>query len=145
NDPALAKFLVARGGRLIADYDTFQIIETDDASVAGADLTHAQAADNLNFIELNARPLDTRAPEIQARRQTAGVFPGKHLRLVQFAGPVKPEWFAALEQHGARIIDYIPQTAYLIYGDAPALARMQAWARPASHVQWEGDYANEYK
>ena len=51
-------------------------------------------------------------------RRNAGTFAGKRLHLVQFAGPIKPEWVDALEQNGARVVTYIPQNAYLVYGDA---------------------------
>ena len=90
-------------------------------------------------------PLDTRAAEIQALRRPAGAFAGKRLHLIQFAGPVKPEWRAALEKTGTRIVSYIPENAYLIYGDAAALGRMQTWATTNDFVQWEGAYADNYK
>ena len=74
-----------------------------------------------------------------------GSFDGKRLHLVQFAGPVQPAWRQALLDAGAQIVNYIPQNAYLIYGDAPAIARVQALAAAAPRVQWEGAYLDDYK
>ncbi len=44
-----------------------------------------------------------------------------------------------------QIVSYIPHNAYLVYGDAASLARVQALAAAAPHVQWEGAYVDEYK
>jgi hypothetical protein len=145
SDPALAKSLVARGGRLVADYGGFQLVEADDSILTNLDENRVERRDDFDEIKLNAKTLNTRAAEILALRKTAGNFSGKHLRLVQFAGPVKPEWLAALAKHGARIVSYIPENACLIYGDAAAIARMQAWAGTNQFVQWEGDYTGDYK
>ncbi len=143
-DPAIAKSLIARGGKLVADYDSFQLIEVDDSAARATDGA-AESADQFNVIELNARQLDTRQPEIRALRKSVGGFAGRRLHLIHFAGPVKPEWLATLESHGVKIVSYIPQNAYLIYGNAGAISRMQSWAQSAGFVQWEGDYADEYK
>jgi len=145
SDPALAQSLVARGGKLVADYGGFQLIEADDSILTNLDARRVERQDDFDEINLNAKSLNTRAAEIRALRKSAGNFSGKHLHLVQFAGPVKPEWRAALEKHGARIVSYIPDNAYLIYGDAAAIGRMQTWAGTNQFVQWEGDYADDYK
>jgi subtilisin-like proprotein convertase family protein len=145
NDPALAKSFIAQGSRLIADYGSFQLLESDSLPTEGAGSTGVQLEDDLNFVQLNARVLDTRKPEAQASRRPVAPFAGRRLHLVHFAGPIKPEWIAALERSGVQIVSYIPRDAYLVYGDAGALARMQSWARATTCVQWDGDYASEYK
>jgi hypothetical protein len=145
SDPTIAQTLVARGGRLVADYGGFQIIQADAAAVTNLDTSRVEAENEFDVIELNAARLDTRTSEIQALRKPVGAFAGRRLHLIQFAGPVKPEWRAALEKTGARIVSYIPENGYLIYGDAPALGRMQAWAGTNEFVQWEGAYADNYK
>ena len=50
-----------------------------------------------------------------------------------------------MRQCGVQIVSYIPQNAYLVYGDAGAVARMQSWALGTNCVQWEGDYIGDYK
>jgi hypothetical protein len=145
SDPALAKTIVARGGKLVADYGGFQIIQADDATLTNLNFSRMEAQDDFDVVELNAARLDTRTAEIRALRKPAGAFAGRRLHLVQFAGPVKPEWRAALEKTGARVVSYIPENGYLIYGDSVALGRMQTWAGTNDFVQWEGAYADDYK
>ncbi|MCX6895700.1 MAG: S8 family serine peptidase [Verrucomicrobia bacterium] len=145
DDPAVAKALLARGGKLIADYGGFQFIALDDSQLTGKEGSHAQVDADADFIELHAARLDTRTAAVQAKRLALGAFIGKKLHLVQFAGPVKPEWRDALESTGARIVDYIPNNAYLIYGDATTLAKVQAWGNANAVVQWDGSYADAYK
>ncbi|MEI6198240.1 MAG: S8 family serine peptidase, partial [Verrucomicrobiota bacterium] len=144
NDAAVADRLLAQGGKLVADYGSFKIIEAEAASVAG-ETNQVESVAESNFIELHAGPLDTRTTAAKALRRARGSFRGQNLHLIQFAAPVKPEWRQALEQTGVRIVTYIPQNAYLIYGDAAALALAQAWAGTNPVVQWEGDYQNDWK
>ena len=145
NDPAVAQALQARGGKLIADYGGFQLIELDSPKFSKHESEHAQVDDDADFIELHAARLNTRDTAVKAQRRAVGTFGGKRLHLVQFAGPVKPEWHDALETAGAHIVDYIPNNAYLIYGDNASLARVQSWGATNSVVQWEGSYADSYK
>lgn len=145
NDPALGAQIIARGGRLIADYGGYQLYEADAISPALANHSQAEIRDAYNWILLNATPLDTSLTEVQALRKNAGAFAGKHLHLAQFSGPAQPSWREALARTGVRIITYVPHNAYLVYGDASSLARLQRWATTAPEVQWEGPYLDDYK
>ena len=144
HDSAAAQRLVVGGGRLVADYGTFQVIEVDAALVA-KELGKLESADGGNFIELHAARLDTRTPATKSLRKGQGDFSGQRLHLVQFAGPVKPEWRAELEASGVKIVSYIPQNAFLIYGNATALTRAQSWCATNVFVQWEGAYNDDWK
>jgi hypothetical protein len=142
SDPALSRSMQAQGARLVEDYGGFQILETDQETTASSGI---EIVDDYDVIHLNARLLPTHAPEVQALRRPVQSFNGKRLHLVHFVGPIKPEWLEALKQTGVEPVSYIPQNAYLIYGDASALTRMQSWAAANAFVQWEGDYADDYK
>ncbi len=144
-DSAFANELLSRGGRLVADYGNFQLIETDEDKPAAGRAGRAELVEGSHLLELNIGRIDTRSPQIKSLRKSRGEFQNQRLHLVQFAGPVKPEWRGALERSGARVVSYVPNNAYLIYGDAKALAQIQAWAGVTSIVQWEGEYADVYK
>src|SRR5262245_24336101 len=145
-DPELAQQLSQQGAELIADYGNFQLFRLDDTLARTAlSLPGAEKVDHQNIIALNARHLDTTTAEIKALRKSVLPSNGKRLHLVQFVGPIKPEWRDALEATGVHVITYIPHNAYLVYGHGPALGQMQTWAATAEYVQWEGAYLDEYK
>jgi subtilisin family serine protease len=61
--------------------------------------------------------------------------------VVQFAGPVRPEWRAALEARGAQVLDYLPDYAFVVRlspGRRAALAGLP-------HVRWLGDLLPAYR
>src|SRR3954469_6196089 len=126
-DKAAAERLIAAGGRLVADYGAFQIIEVPRATTPGLDAAKlsqgVQARDDFDTILLNAGPVDTTAVPAAAKlsAQPLGATGGKRLHLVHFAGPVKPEWVDALRQTGVELVTYLPNNAYLVYGDATGI------------------------
>jgi hypothetical protein len=144
NDRALAQQMVAAGARLIVDYGSYQLYDAPD-SMTNLPADKAELRDDYNSILLSASRLNTTKAEIKALRKPMGSFAGKRMHLVQFAGPVKPDWRQSLLDTGVQIVDYIPQNTYLVYGDAASLAHVQALAAAAPHVQWEGTYLDAYK
>lgn len=87
-------------------------------------------------ILLNAGVVDTSSPEAQVRRAAALPATGKAMRLVQFPGPIEPSWYAALEKTGVKVVTYIPENAYLVWGTREQLAAVQK----LPDIQWEGAY-----
>ena len=146
SDPDLAREAIAKGAELIADYGAFQVFRANGelARKLASDRNAEDISDH-DVITLHTGNLNTAATEIQALRKPVAVFPGKRLHLVQFAGPLKPEWRAELEKNGVSIVSYVPNNAYLIYGRSSAIRQMQAWATQSASVQWEGEYLDDYK
>jgi PKD repeat protein len=146
SDPVIGGELAAQGAAPIADYGSFQIYRVRDALAAKL-VSNPRVEDvtEQNVITLNAKQLDTTLPEVIALRTPISPSGGKRLHLVQFAGPVKPEWQQELEGNGGAVITYIPYNTYLIYADGAALNGIQTWATGNSIVQWEGSYLDEYK
>lgn len=145
SDPALGPQIVAQGGRLLEDYGSFQLFSVARLPPGLAANPHVEVHDEYNLVLLNAGSLDTRNPAVKQLRLAVGNFAGRRLHVVQFAGPVRPEWARALKDTGAQLIDYIPHHAYVVYGDAPALARVQALAATTPQIQWEAPFADSYK
>src|SRR5678815_2968854 len=82
SNPAIAQALIARGAHLIADYESFQLLESETQ----IDSTEAEAVPEYDVVELNARPLNTRVAAVQALRRPVISFAGKRLHLIHFAG-----------------------------------------------------------
>jgi len=139
SDRALAQQMLDGGAELVADYGSFQVLELDrEARRVFAGRARVEDRDEENRILLNAGAIDTTDGATPAARVALRSFTGKRLHLVQFRGPVKPEWLDELNNTGARIVTYIPHNAYLVYGDAAALARVRALRGTRPQVQWEG-------
>ncbi|HQF20162.1 MAG TPA: S8 family serine peptidase [Kiritimatiellia bacterium] len=85
-------------------------------------------------IYLNAGVIDTATTV--PRKAVAGTT-GDQLHLVQFDGPIQPEWVAQLEAAGWRIVDFVPDNTYIVYGGKSARKMLRA---QVSHVQWEGAF-----
>ncbi len=145
-DSAKATALAEGGARLIADYGSFQLFAANaeaETELAGAGL------DNVTFenvIELHAGAVDTRSSVArQARTRSSATINGKQLHLVQFAGPVKPEWYTALVKTRVQIVDYIPHNAYLVYGDSAALQKVQELSASLPALQFQGAFLDADK
>jgi len=50
NDLRAAERLIAKGGRVLADYGSFQLIEVEEAAAASAQAEGAEAAEESHFI-----------------------------------------------------------------------------------------------
>ena len=107
--------------------------------------TRVQLRDEDNVIQLNAGHLDTSQDVVQASRSAIGTFSGKRMHLIQFAGPIQPDWYKSLAATGVRIVTYIPSNAYLVYGDSSTLNRVRSFATRSKSVQWDGEYKDEFR
>lgn len=141
-DSQTAQALIAGGGKLVEDYGGFQVIETT-ASPGGSPLI--PNADERDVIELNSARIVTRSASGSLAAKAPAAFNGRKLHLVQFVGPIKPEWRAELEATGAQILSYVPNNAYLVYLTATTLVQIQSGNGVTRVIQWEGDFADEYK
>lgn len=144
-DPALAEQITAQGGRMIADYGTFQLFDVPNITPEVLSGAQSQIRDEYNVITLKSGHLDTTQPGVQALRKSVGAFVGKRMHLVQFAGPVQPGWHDALLKTGVQIVTYVPENAYLVYGDSQSIGQLQNLAAIAAHIQWDGPYVDNYK
>ncbi|MEA1985442.1 MAG: S8 family serine peptidase, partial [Euryarchaeota archaeon] len=64
-----------------------------------------------------------------------------HYYIVQFQNYIQDEWKDSLLDAGAKIINYIPNNAYIVRMDPSVLTTVEA----LDHVHWVGVYRPEYK
>lgn len=94
-----------------------------------------------NTIYLNAGKIDVTSEEALAMRREVTEFQGKQMRLVKFADAIKPEWYKSLLATGVEVVDYIPNNAYLVYGDFAAMSKLQSQAlKSGSAIVWDAEY-----
>lgn len=97
-------------------------------------------------IRLHAGELRTHLPALQAQRTAMESFEGRRLHLVQFNGPIRSAWVEQLKADGLQVVSYLPEYAYLVYGDWPSLQRLQTRSRASgTQVAWEGPWMPRYK
>ncbi|HYF64220.1 MAG TPA: S8 family serine peptidase [Herpetosiphonaceae bacterium] len=78
------------------------------------------------LLRLHRGTLDLRAPDRPAPGSTLSApAPGSYA-ILQFSAPVTPADRAALEHTGVKILEYLPDYAYLVRGAAPQLAAAAA-------------------
>jgi len=130
--------------QVIGDYGSFKLVQVDDEALAALP-EGAEKRDEYNDILLNAGAIDTLSEHGRSLRGLRLQATGKRFHLVQFVGPIKPEWHKGLEATGVQIVSYIPHNAYLVYGDTAALTRMQRYSDFTAAVQWNGEYLDDYK
>ena len=126
---------------MIADYGSFVLLNVNDRIANGLQGNRAaEIKDDYNKVLLNSGAIDTQTTAALALRSTPTAGSGKDMRLIQFAGPIRPEWYQALQATGVRIVTYIPNNAYLVYGTPQTLQAMQQLASDSAIAQWEGAY-----
>lgn len=139
NDPAVAAEIERGGGRLIADYGGFRLIEANQTALRKHSGPALEASAEEDTIFLNSRRVDASTKPLRTKK----TFAGKRLHLVHFDGPVKPEWAGRLSAAGARIVTYVPNNTYLVYGDASSLETIGGQVQSGGAMLWEGEYTGD--
>ncbi|MGD0058937.1 MAG: putative Ig domain-containing protein [Verrucomicrobiia bacterium] len=134
----------------VDNYGSYWLAEVNAKQLADLKATHGDRvvdADYLNLIELRGATIDVRAgeppvtPDMQEVETT-----GRRLRIVQFKGPIRPQWLAELKGlKGLQIITYVPNNGYLVFMDAQTEKKVQAMRVPDGPVQWIGAFHPDYK
>ena len=133
------------GGRLIEDYGAFLCVDVDASALSHSALAQAGPGADAFTIQLNSGPINTRVVPSYAPSAAAAADPTKRLHLIQFAGPIKPEWHDALIKQGLQVVTYIPNNAYLVYGTGAQRAAIRSAIAKAAPVQWTGEFFPEYR
>ncbi len=141
-----AKQLEQSGAKvqLIGDYGAFKVLQVDDKALAALP-AGTQTRDDFNQILLNAGVIDTASEHGQSLRGMKQQAAGKRFHIVQFSGPIKSEWVKGLEATGVQVVSYIPNNAYIVYGDVASLSGLQKHITSTAAIQWDGDYLEDYK
>ena len=144
------------------DYGSFKLVIIDETPLGGREALRAMQVamrDEQNLIALNGylldtsnrQPLDVQLPgDLRQTRmadaRSRGLAPSEGgLFIVQFVGPVKDEWLAALRSTGAIVVSYIPNNAYVVKADRRAAFGVWQMKDRSPFVQWVGDYEGAFR
>ncbi len=130
-----------RYGRIVGDYDSFVILtktKGSDISQSGLEVQNVETSVHLpgaNFEPLAAPPSGS------LRLGRSATSNGKGYYVIQFGATVKDEWLDSLDQAGVEVLQYVPNQAYLVYGESEAIEK----AADHSRVRWMGSYTADQK
>ena len=156
---ALAQ-LQSSGAKLLADYGAFSLWQISSPSRAPelAGRPSVTAITDFNSIFLrdgNVIDTSTTQATVKNERGLQSLSPTSLLVqtrsnatqfwLAQFVGPVKDEWLDALREMELQPVAYLPNNAYVVWGDGAALGKLDALAAGARFVQWAGPFQPSYR
>jgi len=144
-DTAMAAKLEAAGARLVADYGGYRLYDTTNPPAGIQSHPLNEFKDEYNFIELSTGRLDTRLPKSIPSGTTPSGNSSRQLQLLQFAGPILPEWKTLVTGFGIKIVSYIPENTYLIYGTTGQLANLAQSLRFTNIFQWQSALLTDFK
>jgi hypothetical protein len=132
--------------RVVEAYDGFALLRLprDDLALLRGRGFLAVPEDNVFRIGLDGWTFDTRRgePAVPADlRAPPAASDDVAYFLVQFRGPVKAAWLAAVEARGVEVQRYVPHFAYLVRGTAAAVEDVSS----LPFVSWTGAYHPAYK
>ncbi len=136
------------GGALLADYGSFSLWRvSQDRAQALASRESVTARDDFDAIFTRSGafyPLekaDSAVPDDLRQAKTDG----NRFGIVQFVGPVKDAWLDELRSLGLELVIYMPNNAYVVWGDDHTLTKLAAQVTDESPVQWAGAYQPAYR
>jgi len=103
-------------------------------AIAGASQTH-------KTIHLRNGPITTLPKGRQATPPSAATNQKARLHLIQFEGPVQPEWREALQELGVDLLSYVPDDTFI--ADTAGVPPGQL--RHLDFIRWVGPYKPEHK
>jgi subtilisin-like proprotein convertase family protein len=151
-DSATRALLKSEGASQLVDYGAFSLWSVKAGSSALASVASAGQGQNLNRISLrDGSAVNTRE---SADRQTANL--PANLRqsktadgqfwLVQFAGPLRPDWLDGLRAENIQPVIYMPENAYVVWANGKSLAALENMAKNGQNfVKWTGEYHPAYR
>lgn len=148
-DSAALAQLAAQRAELLADYGAFSLWRVAAAQAPALRLRAGVSAQpDFDTIPLRGAVIDTRPGALDhvvppGLRQS--LVASQQFWIVQFVGPVRDDWLKHLSSLGLEIVSYLPHNAYVVWGDAAALAQVDEWASKDSAVQWTGPYHPAYR
>ena len=157
--PAATRALEEAGARVVEDYGSFLLVELPDgrqnpaARALGSTLSWLP---DDRWIGLRDYPFETKGQRLFSDRAPARLLIDRYpddrpeLFLVQFTGPVRDAWLDDIRRQGGKIIDYVPDYAYVVLIRPSDLERLESQATVSttageSPVAWTGIHQPAYR
>ena len=129
---------------VLESYDGFAVVEASQAQARRlAREGLVEDITELYEIPLPEGTIDTTIPRVQAKGELADhpaydgadeLGPGSHHYLVQFKGPIKPQWLTGVARAGGEPREPYKDFTYVVRADDAAIAKIAS----AKYVRWVG-------
>ncbi|PKO12071.1 MAG: hypothetical protein CVU39_25980 [Chloroflexi bacterium HGW-Chloroflexi-10] len=149
HDQSALNLAKAQGGISLVDYGGFSLWSVPVEGISRlAGMSSISVPVDMDRIYLRGDQLidgqsGTEPAMAAANRQTR--IESAQLWMVQFAGPIKDEWLEELAVLGLQPVIYMPNNAYVVWGDGESLARLDAAVQKGLPFQWAGAYHPQYR
>jgi len=135
------------GATQLADYGAFslwRVPQTQQAAFVGRD--SVTPATDFDTIYLRNGVLDTTKtpPPVAANARQTKVG-GPQFWIVQFVGPIKPDWLDGLRADGLAIVQYLPNNAYVVWGDGGQITALERSVQTNAARQFTAEYHPAYR
>lgn len=137
--------------RLIERYQGFLLAAVPEEGIAELAANYpVEDITDLYTLHLGEQLIDTSKPRVNAQgreiphpdyKGAKKLAEGPHHYLVQFVGPIKEEWLAAVEQAGSRIRAPLEGFCYVVRCDGKALSQVAA----LPFVRWVGHLPHSFR
>ena len=142
--PASQVQAIAPGADIVEAYDSFVLVEATPSAIARFEASgiNVDSQEDSHWINLEPVRFDVRQGEPSVRPDLrASPTAASSLYLVHLIGPVKVEWLKGLQSVGARVLQSIPNDAFLVSMDGPTRDAVTG----LRFVDWVGAYQPGYK
>lgn len=131
------------------DYEAFTLYKVTEAALNELNRSEPgqfQVMDEMDRLLLDAYPFDTQRDSLDLPTHLAiESYDGAGLYLIQFVGPIKADWLAAVEAAGAELVHYIANNGYLVWASETAVESLQLLVQDGSFLQFSGIYQPYFK
>lgn len=125
---------------LLADYDTYQLFSVTSGQMRQLNGTDPQGlllVDDMDMIEINGHTWDTQQETLPfSNTLHTAASPEASLQIIQFVGPIKDEWLAAVRATGSEPLHYIANNAYLVWADENGRFQLNTLRNQDSFLQF---------
>lgn len=117
--------LGASNARTLAAYGAFTVVEASNEEVAGLVAAGGEVRDDMREMRIGSSTSDPAIARtsLNAAARNVGT-DGYGLAVVQYIGPLKDEWIAAVRATGVEVVSYMAQNGQLVSGDSGALGAL---------------------
>jgi len=137
------------GVELWHDYGAFSLYKVTEEALNELDAWvpgRYQIVDDMDKLLLDAHPFDTQRDSLNLPTYLSiNAYEGPGLYLVQFVGPIKADWLAAVEAAGAELVHYIANNGYLVWADSTAKENLQPLVQDGDFLQFTGIFQPFFK